>query len=69
MAKIIEQNYLRIWENNMATPSRFTKKAQNALNGAMKFAGEMGHTYIGTEHVLMALAFESAGRHSSFSHM
>ena len=58
MAKIIEQNYLRIWENNMATPSRFTKKAQNALNGAMKFAGEMGHTYIGTEHVLMALAFD-----------
>ncbi len=36
--------------------SRFTRKAQNALNGAMKYAGEMGHTYIGSEHVLMGLA-------------
>lgn len=43
----------------MATPSRFTRKAQNALNGAMKYAGEMGHTYIGTEHMLMALSFDS----------
>ena len=40
----------------MSMSSRFTRKAQNALNGAMKYAGEMGHTYIGSEHILMGLA-------------
>ncbi len=37
----------------MAT--RFTEKAQNALNYALTVAGEMGHTYIGSEHVLLGL--------------
>ncbi len=40
----------------MAMSSRLTRKAQNALNGAMKYAGDMGHTYIGSEHILMGLA-------------
>ena len=39
----------------MSMSSRFTRKAQNALNGAMKYAGEMGHTYIGSEHILLGL--------------
>ncbi len=36
--------------------NNFTSKAENALNQAVKIAEEHGHTYIGTEHVLLALA-------------
>ena len=39
--------------------NRFTQKAQNTLNNALRFAGEMGHTYIGSEHILLALAAEN----------
>ncbi len=38
--------------------NRFTEKAENALNRAVKAAENMGHTYIGTEHLLLALAEE-----------
>lgn len=36
--------------------NNFTQKAENALNRAAKIAEEFGHTYIGTEHILLALA-------------
>ncbi len=36
--------------------NNFTTKAENALNRAVKVAEELGHTYIGSEHVLIALA-------------
>ncbi len=36
--------------------NKFTKKAEDALNRAVILAEELGHTYIGTEHVLLALA-------------
>ena len=39
--------------------NRFTKKAQNTLNNALRFASEMGHTYIGSEHLLLALTAET----------
>jgi len=39
--------------------SRFTKKAQNALNKALYYAREMGHTYVGTEHILLGLLSET----------
>lgn len=35
---------------------RFTQKAENALNRSVTAAEEFGHTYIGTEHLLLALA-------------
>lgn len=35
--------------------SRFTDKAQSALDYTLKCAREMGHTYVGTEHVLLGL--------------
>ena len=34
---------------------RFTPKAQNALNNALSVAGELGHSYIGSEHLLLGL--------------
>ncbi len=39
----------------------FTSKANKALNLAMELAGDMGHTYIGTEHLLLGLAREGSG--------
>ncbi|MBQ2943253.1 MAG: ATP-dependent Clp protease ATP-binding subunit [Ruminococcus sp.] len=39
----------------------FTKKANDALNIAIETAGKLGHTYIGTEHLLLALHKEGSG--------
>ena len=36
----------------------FTEKANVALNLAVESAQQMGHTYIGTEHLLIALTLE-----------
>lgn len=41
--------------------SRFTQKAQNVLNLALEAASEMGHTYIGSEHLLLGLLGEDSG--------
>ena len=35
--------------------SRFTKKAQEALNHAAETAAMLGHGYIGSEHLLLGL--------------
>ena len=39
----------------------FTEKANVALNAAITSAQEMGHTYIGTEHVVLGLLKEGTG--------
>lgn len=36
--------------------SKFTEKAEKALNYALKIAENYGHSYIGSEHLLLALA-------------
>ncbi len=41
--------------------SGFTAKANEALNLAISSAESLGHTYIGTEHVLMGLLREGSG--------
>ncbi len=40
---------------------RFTSKAENALRAAERVASELGHTYIGSEHLLYGLAAEHEG--------
>ncbi len=47
----------------MKMTSRFTEKAESAINRALSYASEMGHNYIGSEHILLGLASEenSAG--------
>ena len=40
--------------------SRFTPAAQNALKRAQTEASEMGHSYIGTEHLLLGLLSEES---------
>lgn len=37
----------------------FTEKANNALNKAMETAEKLGHTYIGTEHILLGIVNNS----------
>ncbi|MBP3485572.1 MAG: ATP-dependent Clp protease ATP-binding subunit, partial [Oscillospiraceae bacterium] len=39
----------------------FTEKANLALNTAIAAAQEMGHTYVGTEHILLGLLKEGTG--------
>ncbi|MGN1467760.1 MAG: ATP-dependent Clp protease ATP-binding subunit [Ruminococcus sp.] len=39
----------------------FTQKANEAINLALKNASEMGHTYVGTEHLLLGLIEEGTG--------
>jgi ATP-dependent Clp protease ATP-binding subunit ClpC len=39
----------------------FTEKANVALNSAIRAAGEMGHTYVGSEHILLGLCRENGG--------
>ena len=38
---------------------KFTEKAEKALNGAVSLAEELGHTYIGSEHLLLGLLSDS----------
>ncbi len=35
--------------------NKFTPKAQNALQASLSFASDMGHSYIGSEHLLLGL--------------
>ncbi len=39
----------------------FTQKANKALNMALESAQEMGHNYVGTEHILLGLLLENTG--------
>ena len=39
----------------------FTEKANTALNLAVEAAQELGHTYIGTEHIVLGLLREGTG--------
>ena len=41
--------------------NRFTVKAQNVLNNSLRLARELGHTYIGSEHLLLSLTAEKEG--------
>ena len=34
---------------------KFTQRAQQALNSALDYAQEMGHSYVGSEHILLGL--------------
>lgn len=38
--------------------NRFTEKAEKALNNAAQLAESLGHTYIGSEHILLSLCKE-----------
>jgi len=46
--------------------NKFTEKAEKALNNAIPIAQSLGHTYIGTEHILLALSREKMSLASTF---
>ena len=46
----------------------FTEKANRALNLAMEKAQELGHTYIGSEHVLLGILQEGSGTACALLH-
>lgn len=39
----------------------FTQKANDVLNAAIEHAENMGHTYIGSEHLLLGLLTQNGG--------
>ena len=39
--------------------NRFTQRAQNALRLAHESSKEMGHSYVGSEHILLGLIARS----------
>jgi len=41
--------------------NRFTERAQEALRLAYEAAGELGHSYVGSEHILIGLSRENEG--------
>ena len=46
---------------NMFKFNGFTQKANNAINFAITEAENLGHTYIGSEHLLLGLLVEGSG--------
>ena len=40
-------------------PNKFTQKAQNVLTRSLSLARELGHTYVGSEHLLLSLLTET----------
>lgn len=48
----------------MNNSESFTKKAGNVINKAFLHAGRLGHTYMGSEHLLLALAGEQGSTSS-----
>ena len=40
---------------------KFSEASKNALENAEKIAVELGHSYIGTEHILYGLVLEEKG--------
>ena len=50
----------------------FTEKANMALNKAVTVAEDLGHTYIGSEHILLGLLESTdsvAGQSVSYTHL
>ncbi|MGN0664951.1 MAG: ATP-dependent Clp protease ATP-binding subunit [Huintestinicola sp.] len=52
-------------ENDMYNSELFTRKANTVINKAYYHAGKLGHTYVGSEHLLLALASEGGSTSAS----
>ncbi|MDD7185423.1 MAG: ATP-dependent Clp protease ATP-binding subunit [Ruminococcus sp.] len=46
----------------MVNSERFTKRAIKIIEGGIKIASELGHTYVGSEHILFAVADETGSK-------
>ena len=45
----------------MRNSDRFTERARKAIALAQESASELGHSYVGTEHILLGIAREGEG--------
>ena len=45
----------------MKSNEKFTQRAEIAIERAREAAGELGHSYVGTEHLLLGILGESEG--------
>ena len=45
----------------MKSKGRFTQKAEQAIESAGKAASELGHSYVGTEHLLLGIVAQREG--------
>ena len=45
----------------MKSNEKFTQWAELAIENARTAAGELGHSYVGTEHLLLGILMESDG--------
>lgn len=45
----------------MAFEDRFTERAKTTLNRAHQYAADLGHGYVGSEHILLGLSCEDGG--------
>ena len=48
------------------TFSGFSKAGNAVVRGAIAAAQDMGHTYVGTEHLLLALVRDDTGEAAAF---
>ena len=46
----------------MVNSERFTKRAVRVIEGGIKIASELGHTYVGSEHILFAIADKNGSK-------
>ena len=46
----------------MRNSDRFTERAETAIEMAQEAAQELGHSYVGTEHILLGIAREGSGQ-------
>lgn len=44
----------------MINSEKFTRKAVLIMEGAIEYASELGHTYVGSEHILLSIAGEGS---------
>ena len=44
----------------MINTDKFTKKASEIIDGALACASEMGHTYVGSEHILLSISSDGS---------
>ena len=65
MKPVKRQKKLLFWSRKKRGTSmndtRFTQRAQTALRLAQQCSAELGHGYVGSEHLLLGLAREGSG--------
>ena len=55
------KNMVGLGVPTVLTPNDFTPRCKNIIDGAMVQARAMGHSYVGTEHLLISLIKEGSG--------